>query len=181
MHVQPYQKKYLQGVPGSSPVVRQIDDLNYQHQYGKGPLIERAERLKRLQELKENMQQRVNERGESDDGGIRMIRDQRLKRIGVENQSRRAPSSNLDVIHKNKDSDVQILYQEDGADSNLPSIHGSQIQSRANGALYNYKNNQNYGTPASHHVGGSRFVKPPIHQIYAPNGRNDHRLREVSN
>ena len=96
--------------------------------------MERAERLKRLHELKENMHQRVSERGESDDGAIRMIRDNRMKRIGVQDGiSRRAPSSNLDVIYKNKDSDVQILYNDDErnngsrADSNLPSIHGSQM------------------------------------------------------
>ena len=41
--------------------------------------------------------------------------------------SRRAPSSNLDIIHKHKASDVEILYAENGHDSNLPSIHGSQI------------------------------------------------------
>ena len=55
MHVQPYQKKYLNGVPGSSPVIRAVDDLNFQQKYGKGPLMERVERLKRLQELKDNM------------------------------------------------------------------------------------------------------------------------------
>ena len=51
------QKKYLQGVPGSSPVIRagNVDDLKYEQKYGKGPLIERAERLKRLQELKDNI------------------------------------------------------------------------------------------------------------------------------
>ena len=51
-----------------------------------------------------------------------MIKDNRMKRIGVEDASRRAPSSN-DIIHKHKD-DVQILYTDD-RDSNLPSIHGS--------------------------------------------------------
>lgn len=57
INVQPYQKKILHGVPGSSPVIRvgAPDDLNYEQRYGKGPLIERAERLKRLQELKQNM------------------------------------------------------------------------------------------------------------------------------
>ena len=39
-------------------------------------MIERAERLRRLQELKENMNVRASERGESDDGVIRMIRDE---------------------------------------------------------------------------------------------------------
>ena len=123
VHVQPYQKKYLQGVPGSSPVIRAVDDLNFQQKYGKGPLMERVERLKRLQELKDNMNQRANERGESDDGAIRMIKDTRMKRIGVEDASRRAPSSQ-DIIHKHKEADVQILYTDD-RDSNLPSIHGS--------------------------------------------------------
>lgn len=28
--------------------------------------------------------------------------------------------------------------------------------------------------------GGSRFVKPPLHQIYGANGRNDSRLKEVA-
>ena len=79
MGVQPYAKKYLQGVPGSSPVIRAVDDLNFQQKYGKGPLIERAERLKRLQELKQNMNQRASDRGESDDGVIRMIRDNRMR------------------------------------------------------------------------------------------------------
>ena len=51
-----------------------------------------------------------------------MIKDNRMKRIGVDDAGRRAPSSN-DIIHKHKD-DVQILYTED-RDSNLPSIHGS--------------------------------------------------------
>ena len=59
------------------------------------------------------MNQRANERGESDDGAIRMIKDNRMKRIGVDNASRRAPSSNLDIIHKNKNSNVQILYSDD--------------------------------------------------------------------
>lgn len=45
--------------------------------------MERAERLKRLQELKENMGQRQSDRGESDDGVIRMIKDNRMKRVGV--------------------------------------------------------------------------------------------------
>jgi len=55
IQVNPYQKKYIHGVPGSSPVIRPADDLNYQQRFGKGPLIERAERLKRLQELKDHM------------------------------------------------------------------------------------------------------------------------------
>lgn len=29
IRIQPYQKKYLQGVPGSSPVIRATDDLNF--------------------------------------------------------------------------------------------------------------------------------------------------------
>ena len=87
-------------------MVRAGEDLNYHQQYGKGPLMERAERLKRLQELKENMGQRASDRGESDDGYIRMIKDTRMKRVGVPSDNRRAPSSNLDVIHRGKDSDV---------------------------------------------------------------------------
>ena len=83
IQVQPYQKKYLQGVPGSSPVIRAHDDLNFQQKYGKGPLMERAERLKRLHELKENMNQRVNDREQSDDGVVRMVKDNRVKRIGA--------------------------------------------------------------------------------------------------
>ena len=51
--VAPYQKIYLNGqIPGSSPVVIRggngAEDLKYEQKYGKGPLIERAERLKRL-------------------------------------------------------------------------------------------------------------------------------------
>ena len=62
-----------------------------------------------------------------------MIKDNRMKRIGVDNASRRVPSSsNLDIIHKNKNTDVQILYNDvqvgGDRDSNLPSIHGSQMQ-----------------------------------------------------
>ena len=50
--VRPYQKKIINGIPGSSPLVRSgEDDLNYHQRYGKGPLMERAERLRRLQEL----------------------------------------------------------------------------------------------------------------------------------
>ena len=115
-----------------------MDDLKYEQKYGKGPLlIERAERLKRLQELKENMNQRAaaaaanNERGESDDGAIRMIKDTRMKRIGDDvgggPYHRRTPSSNLDIIHKNRNADAQILYADDPVGSNLPSIHGSQL------------------------------------------------------
>jgi len=48
------------------------------------------------------MNQRIVDRGESDDGVIRMIKDTRMKRIGVPTESRRTPSSNLDVIYKNK-------------------------------------------------------------------------------
>ena len=106
IRIQPYQKKYLQGVPGSSPVIRATDDLNFQQKQGKGPLIERAERLKRLHELKANMHQRASERGDSDEDMIRMIRDQRSKNGGVESASRRGPSSNLDIIYKNKEADV---------------------------------------------------------------------------
>ena len=113
LHVQPYQKKYLQGVPGSSPVIRPADDLNFQQKYGKGPLIERAERLKRLQELKNNIHVRASERGESDDGIIRIIRDDRVKRVGIDDPGvRRTPSSNMDIIHKHKESDVAILYND---------------------------------------------------------------------
>ena len=54
-----------------------------------------------------------------------------MKRIGVDNASRRTPSSNLDVIHKNKNADAQILYAEDS--NNLPSIHGSQLNNLNNG------------------------------------------------
>ena len=47
--VRPIEKKYIHGLPGSSPLVRSgADDLNYQQKYGKGPLMERAERLRRL-------------------------------------------------------------------------------------------------------------------------------------
>lgn len=55
MNIQPYKKQYIHGVPGSSPVIRPQNDLNYHQKQGKGPLMERAERLKRLQELKENI------------------------------------------------------------------------------------------------------------------------------
>lgn len=137
--------------------MRATDDLNFQQKYGKGPLIERAERLKRLQELKANMNQRQSERGESDDNVIRMIRDQRARNGGgLAQEHRRVPSSNLDIIHKNKDADVQILYQDTETqhqDSNLPSIHGSQINSRAR---------LNGGSGAGHRNGGSRFVKPAL-------------------
>ena len=60
-----------------------------------------------------------------------MIKDTRMKRIGVDNASRRTPSSNLDIIHKNKNADAQILYAEDS--NNLPSIHGSQLNNLNNG------------------------------------------------
>ena len=75
------------------------------------------------------MNVRASERGESDDGVIRMIRDDRMRRNGQDTGGRsRAPSSNLDVIHRNKGSDVQILYRDidnEGVDSQLPSIHVS--------------------------------------------------------
>mmetsp|Transcript_37452 Transcript_37452/g.49262 ORF Transcript_37452/g.49262 Transcript_37452/m.49262 type:complete len:102 (-) Transcript_37452:918-1223(-) len=95
--------------------------------------MERAERLKRLQDLKNNMHVRASERGESDDGIIRIIRDDRVKRIGMDDHgTRRTPSSNMDIIHKHKESDVHILYNDvDDVRSNLPSIHGSQVRSRA--------------------------------------------------
>jgi len=48
------------------------------------------------------MNQRIADRGESDDGVIRMIKDSRMKRIGVPTDSRRTPSSNLDIIYKHK-------------------------------------------------------------------------------
>jgi hypothetical protein len=64
--------------------------------------MERADRLKRLQELKENMNQRSVNRDASDDGVIRMIKDSRNKRVGVPNDNRRAPNSNLDIIYKNQ-------------------------------------------------------------------------------
>jgi len=108
-----------------------------------------------------------------------MIKDNRMKRIGVDNASRRGPSSNLDIIHKNKNTDAQILYTDDqqigGLDSNLPSIHGSQMhngQQHTRGVSgVGYQPSQYGGAPRQ---GNGRFVKPPLHQIYAPNNaRND--------
>lgn len=52
------------------------------------------------------MNQRASERGESDEDMIRMIRDHRGKNGGMESASRRGPSSNLDIIYKNKEADV---------------------------------------------------------------------------
>ena len=58
-----------------------------------------------------------------------MIKDNRMKRVGVPKndiyERQRAPSSNLDIIHRNQNADVEVLYNDDVADSNLPSIHGS--------------------------------------------------------
>ena len=61
-----------------------------------------------------------------------MIRDNRMKRIGVvESASKMRPShgsmhnGSIDIIHKNKDVDMQVLYRDDDQRSNLPSIHGS--------------------------------------------------------
>lgn len=98
-------------------MIRAGDDLNFEQKYGKGPLMERAERLKRLQELRSNMHVRASERGESDDGAIRIIRDNRMKRVSMDEYgvggSRRAPNSNMDVIHMHKEADVAQLYRDD--------------------------------------------------------------------
>jgi hypothetical protein len=51
IRVRPYQKKYVNDIPGSCPVESRRtneENLNYEHRYGKGPLLERAERLKKL-------------------------------------------------------------------------------------------------------------------------------------
>lgn len=50
--VRPYSKVHISQIPGSSPMPNtRSNDLVYKQQYGKGPLIERAERLKRLHDL----------------------------------------------------------------------------------------------------------------------------------
>ena len=54
------------------------------------------------------------------DGAIRVIKDNRMKRIGVDDASRRAPSSN-DIIHKHKD-DVQILDSDEIAKKKLQKL-----------------------------------------------------------
>lgn len=56
IRVQPHHKMQIHGLPGSSPLIRNgAEDLKYQQRYGKGPLIERAERLRRLQEIQNNL------------------------------------------------------------------------------------------------------------------------------
>ena len=87
--------------------------------------MERAERLKRLNELKENMVNRqASERGDLDvDSRVQAIREARQQE-----DIARLRDPPKDIIYKNQD--VQILYNDDlppGVDSNLPSIHGSQL------------------------------------------------------
>lgn len=53
--MRPHQKVYLNGAPGSCPPTRPQENLAYEQKYGKGPLIERQERLRRLQEVQRNM------------------------------------------------------------------------------------------------------------------------------
>jgi len=91
--------------------------------------MERAERLKRLHDLKSNMNIRASGRVDSDDGVVRMIRGDRSKiesmdEYGGRQGARRiVGSSNQDIIYMHKESDVQQLYNDnDGQDSNLPSI-----------------------------------------------------------
>lgn len=55
INVRPHQKVYLNGAPGSCPPTRPQENLAYEQKYGKGPLIERQERLRRLQEVQKNM------------------------------------------------------------------------------------------------------------------------------
>ena len=55
VNVRPYQKLYLDVMPGSCPPERprQMEDIAYEQKYGKGPLMqERADRIRRLQEAK---------------------------------------------------------------------------------------------------------------------------------
>ena len=75
LYVKPYQKKYIQGVPGSSPVIRPSEDLNYHQKQGKGPLIERAERIRHMNEIGRN--QSAMNRVESSDHLVRKIVDDR--------------------------------------------------------------------------------------------------------
>ena len=154
--VKPYEKKYINGIPGSSPIVRSgADDLAYQQRYGKGPLIERAERLRRLQELKANMATKPID--DPNDTGIKVVRDTR-KHSNRQSAKKRQPSARADVIHRHDEANVRALYQ----DNSLPTI---QVQSPA-GAEYSKHHPQQ--TPLQ----GGRFVKPPLHQVYGPSSRN---------
>ena len=71
--------------------------------------MERAERLERLQELRSNMHVQACKRGESDDGLIRIIRDNRMKRVSMDEYgvggSRCVPNLNMDIIHLHKEAD----------------------------------------------------------------------------
>ena len=86
---------YIHGLPGSSPISRSdVNDLKYQQKYGKGPLIERAERLKRLHEIQNNLAIRREQSAAKKARNLDMYavnqasmqklgKDQRVKRVGV--------------------------------------------------------------------------------------------------
>ena len=57
INVKPYEKVYLHGLPGSSPLLRPNPSqaLSYDQKDGKPPLVERIERLRRLHEIQKRM------------------------------------------------------------------------------------------------------------------------------
>lgn len=104
LYVKPYQKKYIQGVPGSSPVTRPSDELNYHQIQGKGPLIERAERIRQMNEMGRNQSAMVRE--ESQDQLVRMVVDDRYR------------GSNEDEQQENQNP----MYRGSPSQHDLPNI-----------------------------------------------------------
>ena len=56
INVKQKQKLYIHGAPESAPSQRPSENITYEQKYGKGPMMERQERLRRLQEIQRNMQ-----------------------------------------------------------------------------------------------------------------------------
>jgi hypothetical protein len=158
------------------------NDLVYQQKYGKGPLIERAERLKRLHDLQQNIQSRRETSarrdyphyeaagGDKQQAAYQRVRAQESSRQETR-QHQRNPKEYLnnelyeDVLYRmpQVEDDPVPLYRQDkaiGNLNNLPSINGSNRLGAVGNQIVT---NSNY-TP----IQKSAKAAP---QVYGSNGK----------
>ena len=140
MNVKPYEKLYLNVIPGSCPPNRPKqgdDEIAYQQKFGKGPLIERAERIRRLQQIQNQMkvehephhasaQYEINQ-DKTNEMYLQMLKQERLKRV-----RRQMQQAGEDIIgnkndHKNYKQELPMsvnrLQQDYNKQSNQYQIH----------------------------------------------------------
>ena len=79
--------------------------------------MERAERLRRLQELKANMAKKQGAQDQNHE--MQIVMDDRTRQLRQSSGKKRHPSAKGDVIYRNENANVKVLYQ----DNSLPAIH----------------------------------------------------------